>query len=206
MHQQSQLKTIQSLSYPGSNLLSFQLIQEMSASVPGKSDLKPKHWYFLTLAPGVGKGAANRSYNFQNKVTIKFSIVEILSLSFALHSAAVGNIGAVVGYSKFAKSSEVKSVSVGISEKQSKYGTQRMITIFVNSSSNKYAFGVDCALASSISKQLEWSAKMATELEVARIKEASIRPAYNVQPQQQPMQNVQMQQPMQNVPMPNQGF
>jgi len=188
-NQQNQLETVQSLSYPGSNLLTFQLINELTPSIAGKTDLKPKHWYFLTLAPGAGNGAQNRTYNFQNKVTIKFSIVEILSLAFTLNCAAIGNIASVIGYNKFARSSETKSVSVAISEKQGKYGTQRVITLFVNSSSNKYAFGMDCALASSIAKQLEWSAKHATDLELSRVASNKTVHNYNTgqqQPQQQP--------------------
>lgn len=168
--QHNTLRTLQNLSFPGSNLLTVQLMYEETPLMPsGKVDFKPKHWYFLTLAPGEGNGPNNRTYNFQNKINIKFSITEILSLSFILHSAAVGNINSVVGYSKFARSTETKSVSVAISEKNTKYGNQRVITLFISSGGAKYSFPMDCGLASAISKQLEWSCETANKLEITRV-------------------------------------
>jgi len=186
------------IAYPGAHLLIFQLVKE--ASPPSnRVNLKPELFYFVTLAPGAGRGA-DRTYDFQNKVNIKFGIHEILALSFALHCAAVGNLASIVGYNKFARSNETKSVTIGIAEKTSKFGNQRQITLFVSAGSAKHAFAVDATMASAMSTQLEMSAKLATQMEFTRVSNAS---SYVTSvPEHQTMQAQSNRQPIQATPQP----
>ncbi len=181
--QRGNLRTLHSFAYPGAHLLTFQLMQE--ASIPGpKVNYKPETFYFLTIAPGAGTGA-KRTYDFSNKINIKFGTHEILALSFALHCAAVGNFAAINGYSKFARSTETKSVSISIAEKQTKFGNQRQITVFISAGSQKLAYTIDSPMAEAMSMQLEMSAKEATRLEFVRISGAA---NYMKPPSQQPVQ------------------
>jgi len=188
----SALTTLHNIAHPANHLLTVQLVAQESAPST-RINLKPEHFYFLTLAPGEGN-AANRTYNFANKINLKFSISEIFALSFTLQQCSIGNGKRVLPYSKFARSqSGQKTVSVIEGTKNTKMGETRTITIFVNCDGNNNAITLSPAEAYGLSKQLDLSAVEATKLEFTRI---SSQPSF----QQQQSVNQPQQQPTYSMP------
>jgi len=137
-------------------------------NIAQQTNFKPQYFYFLTLAPGAGNGS-NRTYDFSNKINMKFSIAEVFGLGFTLQQVAGGN-PRVLPYSKFSKSGTgTKVVSVVESTKQSSHGPSRIITIFVSCNSQKYSLNLSTAEAYALAKQLDLSATEATKLEFNRL-------------------------------------
>jgi len=108
------LENICSFAQPSNHLLTFQLMRAKPAeSSIEKSSAKSEYFSFVTVAPGEGTDAQNRTYNFQNSICIKFSLQEIAGLSYVLRNTANGMGKICLPYIKFAKSSSnSKQVSV----------------------------------------------------------------------------------------------
>jgi len=200
------LITMHNIAQPMNHLLTIQLVNQPSAPST-KTNFKPQYFYFLTLAPGAGNGSS-RTYDFSNKINMKFSIAEIFGLGFTLQQVAGGN-PRVLPYSKFSKSGTgTKVVSIVESAKQGKYGPTRIITIFVSCNSQKYSLNLSTAEAYALAKQLDLSATEATKLEFNRLSSSPTirRPHQSVQtqepqiPMSQPFDQTPPQMPLQMPP------
>lgn len=119
------LENVCSFSFPSNHLVLFALVRATpQQNIQQQNNAKPEYFSFLTLAPGEG-GADNRTYNFQNKLVVKFSLQEISGLSFVLKSWANGLGKAVFPYVKFARSANgQKMVSVWEGQQQAPQGNQ----------------------------------------------------------------------------------
>jgi len=181
------LITMHNIAHTANHLFTVQLVNSPSAPST-KTNFKAQYFYFVTLAPGKGSGGS-RTYDFTAKVNLKFSIAEVMALSFTLQQCAVGNTARVLPYSKFSKSETgQKTVSIAESVKQSSYGNSRQITIFVSCNGQKNSINLSPAEAYALAKQLELSSTEATKLEFARLTSTpNIRPASNFQQQPEPM-------------------
>jgi len=107
------LQNICSFSFPANHLVNFQLVRAIpNNTVTQNSTAKSEYFSFITIAPGEVANE-NRTYNFQNKITIKFSLQEIAGLSFVLKTCANGMGKVALPYTKFARSGQgSKTVSV----------------------------------------------------------------------------------------------
>lgn len=125
------LTPLWNISFAANHLLQISLVQRVPAPNLNKPDLKEKIFGFVTLAPGDGSGS-NRTYNFQNKITQKFQLREIESLSFVLRQLAIGN-QSVVPYTKFTRSQQgQKMLSVWVSSKLQQMGQQQINVKTIN--------------------------------------------------------------------------
>lgn len=132
------LQNVCSFAVTANHLINFQLVRSIpNENVQNQSNAKPEYFGFLTLAPGEGANE-NRTYNFQNKVTVKFSLQEYMGLSFVLKKWAEGMGKAVFPYTKFAKSGNgSKSVSVWEpTPKQDGQPKPRMVSITIKENNN----------------------------------------------------------------------
>jgi hypothetical protein len=174
MYQQSNntLDKIFSYSFPSNHLLNVQLMNEINNGGKYSPD-KVSHFCFVGLIPGVttNENSASRTYDFKNGITIKFSLQEISGLSFVLNMCAIGNTSAVLPYSKFAKSTSNKSVTIFEVpiDPNKKYDSRKIILKFdIVNSNSKYAITLTPDQAFSISKVLEKIFEKGISLEMER--------------------------------------
>ena len=107
------LQNICNIGFTANHLINFQLVRSIPTNTVQQGvSSKPEYFCFVVLAPGEG-GGENRNYNFQNKLTIKFSLQELCGLSFVLKTWANCMGKACLPYTKFARSGGgTKSVSI----------------------------------------------------------------------------------------------
>lgn len=100
------LEKVCNTSFPANHLLQVSLVKRINTA---PDDYKEKCMFFVTMAPGetTSNGANNRTYNFSKHISIKYSIREIIGLSFVLKSAAVGRTD-VMPYVKFSGDATAK--------------------------------------------------------------------------------------------------
>jgi len=111
MQYQDDLTPICAVPFPSNHLLNISLVYRKPNN---PNDRKSRYFVFVTLAPGeqVGQYARDRSYNFENQITLKYSLNELGALAYTLKELGKGNKN-VIPYSKFSRSNNnVKSVSV----------------------------------------------------------------------------------------------
>jgi hypothetical protein len=106
------LENICSFSQPANHLVVFQLMRSKANEGVERNSAKPEYFAFVTIAPGEGD-QANRTYNFQNSINVKYSLQEICALGYVLKMFANGMGKVCTPYVKFAKSNNgSKQVSV----------------------------------------------------------------------------------------------
>ena len=125
------LTPLWNITFAANHLLQISLVQRVPPPNLNKPDIKEKIFGFVTLAPGDGSGSS-RTYNFQNKVTQKFQLREIESMSFILRQLAIGNQN-VLPYTKFTRSQQgQKILSIWMSSKLQQMGQQQVNMKSVN--------------------------------------------------------------------------
>ncbi len=136
------LDIIYNMGFPYNHLITIALMKRTPIQNLNVKDYKERFFYFLTLAPGVGT-ADNRTYDFQQKISLKYSLRELCSLSFALKQCSTGNENNVLPYTKFAKNdNQTKNISIWVSSKTSQSNNQTHNSKIINFSFNsntKYA-------------------------------------------------------------------
>jgi len=157
--------------FPSNHLLTVGVSQRIPNITGGnqRQDLKEKIICFVTLAPGAGAGS-DRTYDFQQKISQKFSTREIGSLADILYQCAVGNDVLVLPYSKFSNSTgQSKTLSVWVSQKQTQIAGNvvnvRNINITI-SYTNKYTISMTCDQAFGMAKILNKLFDRAIECEL----------------------------------------
>jgi ribA/ribD-fused uncharacterized protein len=104
------LKTIFTYSFPGNHLLEFSLVREKKDAYFQKS-----HFFFVKLCPGAksNQNAGGRTFITDNHVTMKLSITDIFSLSFAFRSIMNNQVQPFSLCTDTAKSSAQESREAG---------------------------------------------------------------------------------------------
>jgi len=124
---------IYSHSFPSNNLLSVSALRV--------NDEYEKLIVIFTFVPGEGD-KSNRTYNFQRKITMKYTIRELPGISMVLTRAAEGYEKIVLPYTKFTQSNNVTKI-LNIfpgSIKNTKNGTEsRAIIMNISSGDTKFA-------------------------------------------------------------------
>jgi len=167
------LQNICSFAFPANHLINFQLIRTVPNQSIQQSSAKAEYFSFITIAPGEGANES-RTYNFQNKINIKFSLQEIAGLSFVLGQWADGRGVTVLPYTKFARSAQgAKTVSLWEPQQNNNSDGRpksRMISITVkeNNNGNGLTISLTPDQAYSISVSLKELFKKGIDLEFTR--------------------------------------
>ena len=82
---QSKLENIASTSFPGNHLLQFSIVRQET-----EQSYKKCYFFFITLAPGVTTQQGGRTFDFNNRITMKVESYQIGELAHALRSFARG--------------------------------------------------------------------------------------------------------------------
>ena len=82
---QSKLENIFSTSFPANHLLQFSIVRQEA-----EQSYKKQFFFFITLAPGVQSQSGGRTFDFNNRVTMKVESYQIDELAHALRSFARG--------------------------------------------------------------------------------------------------------------------
>jgi len=166
------LMTVAGTSLPSNHIININLMQQVeNLTSPGPYlDTKPKFFFLYSLAPGVGN-QQNRSYNFQDAISLKFSLQEMSGLVEVMREVAKANIY-VLPFIKFSKSNgESKSVSIMHSTKENKFapsGKEPVITIMTVKGSQKNGLSVSPAQALGFCKMVDNLVNRGMNLEIDR--------------------------------------
>jgi hypothetical protein len=133
MQYNESLNSIANLSFPYNHLLTIGMVQRITA--PNVTDYKEKLIFFVSLIPGENQQGqnSNRTYNFQNAMRQKYSIKEILALSFALRESSKG----IFGILPFQKFTTDKQSSVWLGEDVQNNQKKPCLMFTMGSSQNK---------------------------------------------------------------------
>ena len=82
---QSKLENIISTSFPANHLLQFSIVKQEA-----EQSYKKAYFFFITLAPGVQAQGGGRTFDFNNRITMKVESYQISELAHALRSFARG--------------------------------------------------------------------------------------------------------------------
>jgi hypothetical protein len=129
-------------SFPSNNLLTCQLVKRTPTVLDAnKVDLKEKFFFFLNMVTGVGQ-QNSRTYDWTQKIVIKFSLREIITMSFILIECAKGNYDNVLPYTKFANSGSgtTKNVSIWIPDNKQQYQNNNNFAPQMNNMGNNNNF------------------------------------------------------------------
>lgn len=99
------LQPINNINFPGANLITFQLVHRIINYQIYKNDYKPKYFFFFTIVKGIG-GKNSRTYDFNQRINIKYNTRELAMLSFVFKQLSIGNIY-VLPYDKFARTKHI---------------------------------------------------------------------------------------------------
>ena len=184
-----------SLNFPSNNLLSVDLINAVPTTASRYGvDTKSQHFCFINFVPGEGS-EENKTYNFKNKIVIKYSLLELEGLSKVLENNATSLGQAFSPYKKFAKSEGGnKNISVWqtgneIPGPNNTKINKRTLFIQIQSASNKICISLTPDQAYALSSALHLIYLKGFDLEFERISKAprvqqSSTQSYN-QPQPQ---------------------
>jgi len=168
---QSKLESIFSYSFPANHLLQFSIVKQEA-----EQSYKKAYFCFITLAPGVQSQQGGRTFDFNNRVTMKVEAYQITELCHALRSFARGqealfgpfSIYVDSGKSAYGQGGGGKSMMVQKTQNQ-KQNNAPMVTFFFKVGNNSaLGYSVTPYRALSIADKLEFISKKCDELEFSR--------------------------------------
>jgi len=174
---QSKLENITSTSFPANHLLQFSVVKQET-----EQSYKKQYFFFITLAPGAKTQDGGRTFDFNNRVTMKVEAYQIKELAHAIRAYARGqeqvfgphSIYVDTGKSAYGQQGGGQGKSLSIQ----KTATQQRpngpppsptVTFFFKSGSNQalgYSMSPYRALA--VADEIEELAKYCNKLEQAR--------------------------------------
>lgn len=174
--QKSSLENIFSYSFPGNHLFQVSIVKQAA-----DQSYKREYFCFITLAPGTQSQQGGRTFDFNNRITMKVDGHQIGALAYAMELNAqnrgneIGNFSIYVDNSKssYGQGGGGKSLFIQRGQSQPKQGSnqaaQPTVTLFFKQGNNQalaYPFTPTMALAAS--DVLKFIAKKCLELEFAR--------------------------------------
>lgn len=168
---QSKLESIFSYSFPANHLLQFSIVKQEAEQTYKKS-----YFCFITLAPGVQNPQGGRTFDFNNRITMKVEGYQITELSHALRSfarnqeTALGPFSIYVdsGKSQYNQGGGGKSMMIQKTANQ-KQNNSPMVTFFFKVGQNQaLGYSISPYRALSIADKLEFIGKKCDELEFSR--------------------------------------
>lgn len=172
------VSNLYSFSFTANSLLKFDLvrIQPQQQTTQYKNE-KSEHCAFVNFVPGEQTNNGGRTYNFQNKISLKYGLLELEGLRFVLKNNAETNGQASNPYRKFAKSQGgQKSVSVwqGSQTKEVAGKVVNVRTIFIQAQTNqqKVSLSMTPDQAYAVAESLHQMYLKGTQLEIERMIQA----------------------------------
>ncbi len=213
-NQGNMLKNICGYSFPGNSLLQFSLVHQ-----PQEQTYKKEYFFFLTCAPGEQGQGGGRTFNFQNRFTIKMDIDKIAALRHALILYSTGRKNIIGNFSIFADGSKSnfgsggQTKSIYLNDGQDKNGNPIVSLMFKVGQNKGFPYIMPIANALAVADILEGMVNRGMELEFKR-SNIQLQPStiksnggnnYNNQPQNIPQNNMNQQSPQNNMNHPLPG-
>ncbi|MEM4385549.1 MAG: hypothetical protein QXD03_03270 [Candidatus Anstonellales archaeon] len=135
-----------------------------------------KYFSLVSIVPGEGS-VENRTYNFRNKITMKFDIRELLSLGIALRSVAInGNIN-ILPYSKFSKIKDKSKILTVFKTKDSDHNQRDIDVIIISVASGNTKYGIRLSIpdAYSVGYVIEKMAELCIDRDISTFKTSTIQ-------------------------------
>lgn len=98
---QAKLENITSVSFPANHLLQFSIVKQEA-----EQSYKKTYFFFITLAPGVQSPQGGRTFDFNNRITMKVESYQIDELAHAIRTFARGQEGLFGPFSIYVDSSK----------------------------------------------------------------------------------------------------
>lgn len=170
-NQQSKLENIFSYSFPANHLLQISIVKQIS-----EQSYKKEFFCFITLAPGSQTQQGGRSFDFNNRITMKVDGHQVTALAHAVRAyvrgqdAMLGRFSIYVDSSKSAFGGQSggsgKSMMVQRGETQKK---EPAITFFFKQGQGQaLGYSMSPAIALAAADVFEFIGKKCLELEFAR--------------------------------------
>lgn len=169
--QQSKLENIFSYSFPSNNLLQISIVRQ-----PSEQSYKKEFFCFVTLVPGIQNQQGGRSFDFNNRITMKVDGHQVTALAHATRASVRGQEAMIGQFSIYVDTSKSayggggqgggKSLIVRRGETQKK---EPAITIFFKQGQGQsFAFSMSPAIALAAADIFEFIGRKCLELEYAK--------------------------------------
>jgi hypothetical protein len=168
---QAKLESIFSYSFPANHLLQVSIVKQ-----PSEQSYKKEFFCFITLAPGVQSPQGGRSFDFNNRVTMKVEGHQVTALAHAMRAYVRGQEAIVGPFSIYVDSSKSaygqggggKSMMIQRTTNQ-KQNNAPMLTFFFKVGSNQaLGYSMTPANALAAADVFEFIGKKCLELEFSR--------------------------------------
>jgi hypothetical protein len=172
MAEQSKLENIFSYSFPANHLLQVSIVKQ----VAGQS-YKREHFCFITLAPGVQSQQGGRSFDFNNRVTMKVDGHQVIALAHAVRAYARNQIDVIGPFSIYVDSSKSaygqqgqggKSLFIQRSVNQKQSNAPVVAFFFKTGQSQALGISMSPPMALAAADVFEFIGKKCLDLEYAR--------------------------------------
>jgi hypothetical protein len=170
------ITNLYSFPFTANSLITFDLVHMQPQQQNNQRvNTKPEHCAFVNFVPGEQQGGGGRTYNFKNKITLKYSLQELEGLYFVLKNNAETNGQAVTPYRKFANSQQggQKSVSVWQSSQKKQVAgkdvMQRTIFIQAQAGQSKVSLSMAPEQAYAVASSLHEMFLKGNTLEIERM-------------------------------------
>jgi len=172
MVEQNKLENIFSYSFPANHLLQVSIVKQAS-----DQSYKKEHFCFITLAPGVQNQQGGRTFDFNNRITMKVDGHQVIALAHAVRAYARNQVDVIGPFSIYVDSSKSsfgqhgqggKSLFIqrNVSQKQN---NSPIITFFFKvGQAQSLGFSMSPPMALAAADVFEFIGKKCLELEYAR--------------------------------------
>ncbi len=164
----NQLENICGYSFPGNSLLQFSLVRQQQ-----DVQYKKEYFFFMTCAPGEN-GQNGRTFNFQNRFTIKMDIDKLASLKNAIdlyakgHEAVCGQFSIFADNSKSQYSQGSGNKTVHLNKGADQKSGAPQLSLMFSQGGNSFPFVMPVCNALAISDVLKFMIDKALDLEMSR--------------------------------------
>jgi hypothetical protein len=172
MAEQSKLENVFSYSFPGNHLMQVSIVKQQV-----EQSYKKEHFCFITIAPGTQSPQGGRSFDFNNRITMKVEGHQVLALSHAVRAYVRGQEAMVGHFSIYVDSSKSQysqggggGKSLGLQRTQNqKQNNAPMLTFFFKMGQNPaLGLSVNPPTALAMADVFEFIGKKCLDLEFAR--------------------------------------
>jgi hypothetical protein len=172
MAEQSKLENIFSYSFPANHLLQISIVKQAT-----EHSYKREHFCFITLAPGVQSPQGGRSFDFNNRVTMKVDGHQVIALAHAVRAYARNQADIIGPFSIYVDSSKSsygqqgqggKSLFIQRSVNQKQNNAPVVAFFFKTGQSQALGISMSPPMALAAADVFEFIGKKCLELEYAR--------------------------------------
>ncbi len=178
MSAQSKLEPIFSYSFPANHLFQVSIVKQDS-----EQSYKKSYFCFLTLAPGVQSPEGGRSFDFNNRITMKVEGYQVTELAHALRAFARAQEVVLGPFSIFVDSSksqyghqgESKSMMIQRTQNQKQNNAPYITLFFKTGRTSALAYSMTPYRALAVADKLEFIGKKCDELEFSNKGQSTVQ-------------------------------